>query len=316
MKSKENTNLNETNDTDTTPNTLPANNTHRLIFAHLNIDSMRNKFPALQTIIQNNIDILVLTESKLNNSFSTAISTLQGYHAPIRLDRNIHGGGIIIYIRANIPHRTLGKLTSNTDNEGIFIELFLRKEKWPLYGGYNPGRARTSQYIKNVEDTLNKYINKYDNIIKMGDINCDFIIKGNKLFCEAFNLTNIVNEPTCYKNPLYPTHIDVILTNKSKQFQYTTTIETGLSDYHKMVSRCLKSYLTKLPPRVIYYSNYKQYDETRFRNDVSCELNSNKNKNDVNYEEVKSNIMTQLEEQRAPMKKRFYMQITRHSVKR
>ena len=95
-------NLNETYDTDTTLNSIRTNNTHTLIFAHLNINSIRNKFPALQTIIQNNIDVLVLTESKLDNSFSTAIFTLQGYHAPIRLDRNIHGGGIIIYIRANI----------------------------------------------------------------------------------------------------------------------------------------------------------------------------------------------------------------------
>ena len=55
---------------------------------------------------------------------------------------------------------------------------------------------------------------------------------------------------------------------------------------------------------MIYYRNYKQFDETRFRNDISCELNSNKNKNDANYEEIKSNIMTQLE-QRAPMKKKI-----------
>ena len=308
-------NLNETYDTDTTQlNSMRTNNTHTLIFAHLNINLIRNMFPVLQTITQNNIDVLVLTESKLDNSFSTAMFTLQGYHAPIRLDRNIHGGGIIIYVRANIPHRTLGKLNSNTDNEGIFIELLLRKENWLLYGGYNPGRDRISQYIQNVENTLSKYINKYDNILMLGDFNCDFKIEGNKLleFCEAFNLTNIVNEPTCYKNPLRPTHIDVIVTNSSKKFQNTTTIETGLSDFHKMVITWLKSYITKLPPHVIYYRNYKQFDGTRFRNDISCELNSNKNKNDANYEEIKSNIMTQLE-QRAPMKKRFCVQITRPS---
>ena len=204
----------------------------------------------------------------------------------------------------------MGELTSNTDNEGIFIELLLRKENWLLYRGYNPGRDRISQYIKNVEDTLNKYINKYDNLIMLGDFNCDFIIEGNKLleFCEAYNLTNIVNDPTCSKNPLHPTYIDVILTNKSKKFQNTTTIETGLSDYHKMVITCLKCYMTKVPQRVIYYRNYKQLDETRFRNDIRCELNSNKNKDDANYEEIKSN-MTHLE-QGAPIKKRFYMEIT------
>ena len=132
--------------------------------------------------------------------------------------------------------------------------------------------------------------------------NCNFIIEDNKLleFCDAFNLTSIVKEPTCYKNPLHPTHIDVILTNRSKNFQNTTTIETGLSDYHKMVITCLKSHLAKL----IYYRNYKKFDETRFRNNVSCELNSHKSKNNANYEEIKSSIMTQLE-QRAPMKKKF-----------
>ena len=94
---------------------------------------------------------------------------------------------------------------------------------------------------------------------------------------------------------MHPTHIDVILTNKSKKFQNTTTIETGLSDYHNMAFTCLNSYMTKLPPHVIYYRNYKQFDETRFRNDISSELNSNKNKNGANYEEIKSNIMTQLD---------------------
>ena len=53
--------------------------------------------------------------------------------------------------------------------------------------------------------------------------------------------------------------------------------------------------MTKLPPHVIYYRNYKQFDEARFRNHISSELNSNKNKNGANYEEIKSNIMTQLD---------------------
>ena len=137
-------NINETNDTDNILNSIRINNTDTLILAHLNINSIRNTFRALQTIIQNNIDVLVITGSKLADSFSTAQFTLQGYHAPIRLDRTIHGGGIIIFIRANIPHSTMGELTSNTDNEGIFTELLLRKENWLLYGGYNPGRDRIS----------------------------------------------------------------------------------------------------------------------------------------------------------------------------
>ena len=139
----------------------------------------------------------------------------------------------------------------------------------------------------------------------LGDFNCDFTIEGNKVleFCDVYNLENVVKEPTCYKNPLNPTHIDVILTNRSKNFQDTTTIETGLSDFHKMTITCLKCYFKKNPPRVVYYRNYKKFDEHRFRNDLHTEIYTN-SENNTNYEEIKTKIMKQINKS-APMKKKF-----------
>ena len=70
-------------------------------------------------------------------------------------------------------------------------------------------------------------------------------------FCETYNLTNLIKEPTCFKNPLNPSPIDLLLTNRAMPFKTSTTIETGLSDYHKMTITVMKSVFKKLPPHLM-----------------------------------------------------------------
>ena len=53
------------------------------------------------------MDIIVLTETKLDDSFPTAQFTIEGYSKPFRHDRNSDGGGILIYSREDIPCREL-----------------------------------------------------------------------------------------------------------------------------------------------------------------------------------------------------------------
>ena len=51
-------------------------------------------------------------------------------------------------------------------------------------------------------------------------------------FCDTYNLTNLITDPTCFKNPLNPSLIDLILTNRARRFQDSWVIETGLFDHH------------------------------------------------------------------------------------
>ena len=53
--------------------------------------------------------------------------------------------------------------------------------------------------------------------------------------CNVYNLFSLVKEPTCLKNPYNPSCIDLFLTNCPRSFHNTLTIETGISDFHKMV---------------------------------------------------------------------------------
>ena len=52
----------------------------------------------LSLIVKNNIDFLMISETKLEDSFPTAQFLLDGYSAPYRLGRNSKGGGTSINI--------------------------------------------------------------------------------------------------------------------------------------------------------------------------------------------------------------------------
>ena len=54
-------------------------------------------------------------------------------------------------------------------------------------------------------------------------------------FCERYSLSNLIKEPTCYKNPANPGCIDLILTDSPRSFQNSNVIETRLPDLHRMI---------------------------------------------------------------------------------
>ena len=53
-------------------NDLRKQNPNRLIISHLSVNSLRNKFVFLVPLVKGNIDILMLSETKLDSSFPHA----------------------------------------------------------------------------------------------------------------------------------------------------------------------------------------------------------------------------------------------------
>ena len=87
----------------------------------------------------------------------------------------------------------------------------------------------------------NIYLTKYDQLLFLGDFNAGVEDTSTKNFCSSYNLRSMINKPTCFKNPDKPSCIDLILTNCSRSFQNFCAIETGLSDFHKLVVTVLKT---------------------------------------------------------------------------
>ena len=55
-------------------------------------------------------------------------------------------------------------------------------------------------------------------------------------------------------------------------FQNTTTVSTGLSDFHKLVLAVLQTTITKTKPHEIIYRDYKNFDSILFNNELKFVL--------------------------------------------
>ena len=102
-------------------------NVNKIIIAQININSIRNKFDLLSHYVCGNIDIFIITETKLDKSFPSGQFLLHGYSEPFRLDRNQFGEGFIVFIRENIPCSILN--IKQLTIQALFIEINLRKKK-------------------------------------------------------------------------------------------------------------------------------------------------------------------------------------------
>ena len=128
--------------------------------------------------------------------------------------------------------------------ECLFTEINIRNEKRLLCCSYNPHRNNVSNHISHLSNGPDNYVSHYD-IIFLGDFNSQPSENCANDFCNVCNLSNLAKEPTCFKNPDNPSCTDLFLTNRRKCFQGTMTMETGISNFSKMVMTVLKLFYKK-----------------------------------------------------------------------
>ena len=275
-------------------------NLNRPIIGQININFLYSKYEALKCLIRDKLDILVITETKLDKSFTSSQFQIDGFTNPFRLDRDKHGGGVMIFVKSHLTVREIPFGNKPNDIEVIFLELTLRKKKWLLVGGYNPKKEHASYFLEHVSNHLDTIMACYDNILLLGDFNATIHDEAMKDFCELYDLENLIREPTCFKNAENPSSIDVILTNSKNSFQNSIAIETGLSDHHKMVVTVLKIYTKKKEPIKINYRSFKNFDKQNFRNDLKQNL-EHLDKVTITYDDFKF-IFMEILNLYAPMK--------------
>ena len=124
----------------------------------------------------------------------------------------------------------------------------------------------------------------------MADYNVDEIETNMKVFCTQHKLEALNKEPTCLKKFNNPSCIDLYLTNSSKSFEKCFTLETGMSDFHKLIITILKVKPDKLPPRIIKYRDYKNFESKAFNNKLQVSL-KNFDMNNSSFIELKTMSM-------------------------
>ena len=139
--------------------------------------------------------VLVLTETKLDDSFPKAQFLVGRFSEPYRYDRNRKGGGIMIYILENIPSKLLEKHNFSDDTESLFVELDFRKVKWLLFGTYHSPSQNDIHYSNQLDKAIDTY-NNYDKIQLIGDFNAETTEPCLESFLYEHHLQDLIKENT------------------------------------------------------------------------------------------------------------------------
>ena len=128
-------------------NNIRQKHSNRLVIAQLNINSLRNKFASLSTMIKDYVDLLLISETKIDSSFPTAQFHIDGYTIH-RRDRDENGGGLLLYVREDVPSALL---KTDSEIEAFYVELTIRKKKWLLCCSYNPNKTFITKHLAEID---------------------------------------------------------------------------------------------------------------------------------------------------------------------
>ena len=93
------------------PNSIRIKPVNKLIIAPQNINSLRSKFEFLFEFVRVKVDSLMISETKNYESFPLGQFKINGFNTPFRPDSNSNGGGIILFVREDIPTKLIASET-------------------------------------------------------------------------------------------------------------------------------------------------------------------------------------------------------------
>ena len=190
---------------------------NHLIIGNLNINSLPNKFEDLKILVKGKVDIIVITESKLDYTFPDSSICISGYNKPFRKGRNRNGGGNLVFIRDDIPCKEL-QINFLNEFEVLLIEINLSHSKWLFVACCHPPSLNDDLFFRKLSNQIDFYSKTYNKIFIAVNFNCQEIESILSEFLNMHSAKNIVKEETCFKSIENPSCIDLFLTNKPNLF--------------------------------------------------------------------------------------------------
>ena len=191
-----------------------------------------------------------------------------------RADRNCHGGGIIAYIRNDLPHRRRNdiEIMIAPPVEALVIEVIIRNQSWLFICLYSPHNKHKHVCCNSIDALLNTAdVNRSSTVFIIGDLNINALCKRDfqclKDVMDVHDLSNLIDEPTCFKSE-NNSLLDFIITSNKRRVADTLNLNTGISDFHNLVAFSTKMHVPKLGRRRIQYRTFKNFDETSFKHDI------------------------------------------------
>ena len=177
------------------------------LIGYLSINSLRNKIIDVREMIgRPQLDYFVISETELDTSFPSAQFHIGDSEIRNRRDRDKSGGGLIEFVKKVIITKRFKDLETNL-SETICTEITISKKRWFCMSVYRPlSSSNIDTFLAELTISLTKAVNKFDNLIVMGDFNIDITKEDCSGFdkleelCDTFNLKNLIKSEKCHIN--------------------------------------------------------------------------------------------------------------------
>ena len=146
------------------------------------------------------VDYLAISETKLDSSFPKSQFRF-GDYVLYRQDLTSSSGGLIVYIRDDLPHGRLFNSEINEDGfESLCMELTIGKSKTVITCVYKHPKVSNDFFPKCMWRITDSISISHEEFAFVGDMNCcpsksDTI----QNFCDLYDLKNLIKDPTCFK---------------------------------------------------------------------------------------------------------------------
>ena len=105
----------------------------KLIIGQSNIRSLRNWFDLLTYQIENNKNLLMITETKLEENFPISQFFINSFSSPFRLDHDRNGGGILLCISEDIIKTFIYiNIKWGRERHNFLLRWFMRITAWVM----------------------------------------------------------------------------------------------------------------------------------------------------------------------------------------
>ena len=123
-----------------------------------------NRFESLNELIKDTFDVFLMSESKLDSTFSDSQFSIPNY-CIVWKNWNKNGGGILFYIKEEvIEHKQLFG-----DLEILTLKIILDEMKILLMGLYKSPSFNEKHFLFHLNNLYNFFCTKYENITLIGD---------------------------------------------------------------------------------------------------------------------------------------------------
>ena len=187
-----------------------------------------------------------------------------------RQDLSTSSGGLLVYVRGDIPHIQVKLYEINSDGfDSLCIEVKIGNTKTLVCCVYKHPKVSNAYFKQCLSNICDKITPGSDDVLIIGNMNCCLTKSSlTKDIYGVYGITNLIKHPTCHKGAA-STLLDVILVSNARRYVSVLNEKFDISDHHNIIGAATRRHAPSKKPKRIYYRSYKHFCENDYLDDIA-----------------------------------------------